>query len=83
MPISVNTTNNYWNMLKFLSKDIKLQLIARLSNSLVAAPRTQSGKISASRFYGVWKDSDFSMSSDEMNKEIKLGRKFKDDIEIF
>lgn len=37
--------------------------------------------ISASDFYGVWKDSDFSMNSDELAKEIKASRTFKDDIE--
>lgn len=79
MAIAINTTNNYWNILKFLSNDIKLQLIAKLSNSLVAS--TKSEKISASRFYGAWRDEDFPMSSDELVKEIKASRKFKNDIE--
>ena len=37
---------------------------------------------SAGRFYGVWKDDDFpDMNADEMAKEIKASRKFKNHIE--
>lgn len=43
-----------------------------------ARKETQSAPISASRFYGVWKDEDFpGVSADEMVKEIKESRKFK------
>lgn len=35
MAVAINTTNNFWNILKFLSNDIKLQLIAKLSDSMV------------------------------------------------
>lgn len=38
---------------------------------------------SASDFYGVWNDSDFSLSSDEMVKTIKAARTFKNDQEAF
>lgn len=75
MEIAISTTNNYWNILKFLSNDVKLQLIAKLSNSLVSD--TKPKKISASRFYGVWRDKDFSMSSEELVREIKVNGKFK------
>lgn len=81
MDIALNTTNNYWNLLKFLSDDIKLALIAKLSNSLVAKSKEKT--TSASDFYGVWKDSDFNMSSDELVKEIKASRTFKDEVEAF
>lgn len=81
MAIAINTTNNYWNILKFLSNDIKLQLIAKLSNSLVSS--TKPEKISASRFYGIWRDENFPMSSDELVKEVKASRKFRNDIEAF
>lgn len=83
MAVAINTTNNFWNILKFLSNDIKLQLIAKLSDSMVASTPRKAEKISASRFYGVWKDEDFGMSSDELVKEIKDNRCFKDDIEPF
>ena len=81
MDIALNTTNNYWNLLKFLSDNIKLALIAKLSNSLVAKPKGR--KVSASDFYGVWNDADFDMSSDELVKEIKSSRTFKDGMEAF
>ena len=81
MAIALNTTDNYWNILKFLSKDIKLQLIAKLSNSLVSD--TEPEKVTASRFYGIWRDNDFPMSSDELIKEVKASRKFRNDVEAF
>lgn len=43
--------------MKYLSNDVKLELIAKLSNSLVRKAKEQP--ISASRFYGIWSDSDF------------------------
>ena len=57
MDMALNTVDNYWNLLKNLSNDVKLELIAKLSNSLVRKGKEQP--ISASRFYRVWKDSDF------------------------
>lgn len=81
MDIALNTADNYWNLLKNLSNDVKIELIAKLSSSLVR--KTKEQPISASRFYGVWSDSDFKMSSDELAAEIKEGRKFKNDIEAF
>ena len=40
-------------------------------------------KKSASHFYGVWRDNDYRMSSDELVKEIKDSRKFKNDVDAF
>lgn len=73
MDIAINTADNYWNILKFLSNDIKLELIAKLSNSITS--KTKENKVSASRFYGVWKNSDFDMSPEAMTREIKDSRK--------
>lgn len=81
MDIALNTVDNYWNLLKNLSNDVKLELIAKLSNSLVR--KTKEPPVSASRFYGVWSDSEFKMSSDELAAEIKKDRKFNNDIEAF
>lgn len=47
--------NSYWNVLKDLSNEAKLELIARLSNSLLHKEEVKT--TSASDFYGVWKDS--------------------------
>lgn len=49
--------NSYWNLLSGLSDEMKIELIARLSNSILKA-KTKS-KVSASQFYGVWRDEDF------------------------
>ena len=72
MDIVLNTADNYWSLLKNLSNDVKLELIAKLSNSLVR--KTKEQLVSASRFYGKWSDRDFNVSSDELAAEIKIGR---------
>ena len=83
MDIVLNSTNNYWYLLKHLSSDVKLELIARLSKSLQNEKTdSKSENVSASSFYGVWKDSDFPMDADGMVSEIKNSRSFnKRDIE--
>ncbi len=77
MDIALNTADNYWSLLKGLSKDVKIELIAKLSNSLVQKAEKH---VSASQFYGVWNDSDFDMTSDQLADEIKHSRTFKNDI---
>lgn len=74
-------SNDYWNIIKDVSDEVKLDLIARLSNSLLR-PRVKRNVRSASSFYGVWKDAD-SMDADSLTKEIRESRRFKDDIEAF
>lgn len=80
MELSVSNADRYWNLLKDLSNEMKLDLIARLSNSMRKENKT--GHVSASRFYGVWKDDD-SMDADSLAAEVKESRKFKDDITAF
>ena len=75
MDTAINNTNNYWSVLKDLSKEAKLDLIARLSNSLLHKDKEKV--VSADSFYGVWKDGDL------LNETIKSSRKFKDDIKAF
>ena len=70
--------NSYWNVLKDLSNEAKLELIARLSNQLLN--KEEEIKTSASSFYGVWEDDG---ATDCLNEEIKASRKFKNDIEAF
>lgn len=82
MDLALNTTVNYWNMLKSLSSDVKLELIARLSSSLTRA-KASAKPVTASRFYGIWNDDDFDMNAEEMNAEIRASHRFKDDIEAF
>lgn len=76
--LNLPNANNYWNILKDLSNEAKIELIARLSNSLLH--KDEKKTISASNFYGIWKDDE---SPEMLNEEIKASRKFKDDIEAF
>ncbi len=40
----------------------------------------ESARVSAGKFYGVWKDEDFpELSADEMAEAIKASRQFKND----
>ena len=76
--LNLPNENIYWNMLKDLSNEAKLELIARLSNSLLH--QEAKTKISASSFYGVWRDDDVP---EDLAEEIKVSRRFKNDIEAF
>ena len=68
-------TNTYWNLIKSVSKEVKLALIARLSNSLVASAvgeeETQASLIAdimANAPEGV------GMTDDEIVQEVKAVR---------
>lgn len=69
--------NYYWDLLKDLSDERKLDLIDRLARSLIRKEKAQPDY--ASQLYGIWKDEDFP-DADTMVKELKEARKFKDDI---
>ena len=68
--ISIDQENMYWNLLKGLSKDMKLKLIMRLSDSLLNPSSASSAKI-ADKYYGAWED---DKSADELTKEIRDNR---------
>lgn len=78
---TISDSTIYWSMLKNLSDDVKIELIAKLSNSLLSSKKKEVVP-SASHFYGIWKDSE-PADADELAKEVRVGRKFKDDIEAF
>ena len=59
----------YWNMLKGLSSEIKLDLISRLSASLVK--QEADDKHWASEFAGKWED---ERSADEIVADIREAR---------
>ena len=80
MEVSVSNADRYWNLLKDLSNEMKLDLIARLSNSMRQEKKDHS--VSASRFYGAWRDTD-SLDADKLAEEVKKARNFKDDIMTF
>lgn len=47
----LNLADSYWKMLKSLSKEAKLNLIAKLSNSIIETPKYENIKTSS------WTDS--------------------------
>jgi len=78
--VAISKNGMYWQMLKSLSDDVKLELITFLCDSMKTNKKTKT--VSASRFYGVWKDDD-SLDADKMIAEIKASRVFKDDVIAF
>lgn len=72
-PLSI--TNNYWNILKHLSDEIKLDLITLLSVSL---KKKAQSSVSASEFYGSWGND--GIDCDDFVKEIRSSRKFGNNI---
>ena len=75
--VSRDTVNNYWNIVKHLSQDAKIDLIMLLTQSLKSSDRDN---ISASKYYGVWGDD--GMTDDEFISEVKSLRNFNRDILI-
>ncbi len=71
----VSTTKNYWNILKHLSDDVKIDLIALLSTSL---QEKNEQTVSASDFYGCWGDD--GMDTEEFINELREARSFNDEI---
>lgn len=72
---SVSITNNYWNILKHLSDDIKIDLITLLSTSL----KNKAHKsVSASDFYGSWGND--NIGTEEFVRELRESRKFSHEI---
>lgn len=76
--ITTTTAHNadgYWTLLKDLDDDVKLQLISRLSLSIVQkASEERAAKLSD--FFGIWGDEDY-MPADDIVREIKSSRSFK------
>ena len=61
----------YWGMLKDMNDDVKLELIALLSNSVVYKVPPVDDENWASRFSGAWKD---SRSAEEIINDIRNNR---------
>ena len=70
-----HSANNYWNLVKHLSPDAKIDLITLLSQSL---KNTSHHQVSAKKYYGIWGDD--GMSDDEFIKELKSLRSFNREI---
>lgn len=69
------TADNYWNIIRHLSPDAKLDLITMLTKSL---KKTTSKRVTAKKYYGIWGDD--GMSDDEFVKELKSLRSFNREI---
>ncbi|MBR5061452.1 MAG: hypothetical protein IKX24_04830 [Prevotella sp.] len=70
-----NSIMGYWNMLKHLSMEAKIDLITLLTQSLKTTTPT---KVSAKKYYGIWGDD--GMTDEEFVDEIKSLRTFNRDI---
>jgi len=70
----LNTTliDSYYTLLKSLSPNNKLELIARLSKSMKTAKK-QEKEISLESLYGSWES---DQTADELIAELKAARNF-------
>ena len=82
MRSTINTNaimiDNYFGLMRNLSKESKLQLISKLSNSLMEEPVEQEHAVD--RFFGAFKS---EKSAEEIIKEIRESRTFNREIEAF
>lgn len=69
---NINLVDSYYTLLKSLSPNIKLELIARLSKSLKTTAKKQE-EVSLSSLYGSWAS---EQSADELVDELKKARNF-------
>ena len=72
---SRRTADIYWDIIKHLSPDAKLDLIAMLTKSL---KKTSTKRVSAKKYYGIWGDD--GMTDEEFVGELKSLRSFNRDI---
>ena len=69
----------YWNMLKNLNEDVKLELISKLSTSLLTKKKKVKSENWASVFSGAWED---SREAEEIVADIRSSRTNNRDIEL-
>ena len=68
-------SDNYWDLIKDASNEVKLALIKRLSDALypAVAEKAEKKKYTADDFAGIWDDEHF-MGVDDINKAIRDSR---------
>lgn len=71
-------SDNYWNLIKDASNEVKLALIKRLSDALrpAVAEKKAKKKYTADDFAGIWDDEHF-MPAEDINKAIRDARHVK------
>lgn len=74
-----SASNIYWYMLKDLSSDIKLELIAKLSASLLVKDDTPDTPNWTSEFAGRWED---DRTAEEVMEDIRGSRTSNREIEL-
>lgn len=75
--IESTSSNVYWNMLKDLSSDVKLELISKLSASLLKKEVDSDSSDWVSMFAGRWED---SRTANEIMDDIRNARTSNKDI---
>jgi len=70
--INMNLVDSYYTLLKNLSPNNKLELIARLSKSMTTSKKAKK-EVSLSSLYGSWVS---EQSADELVDELKKARNF-------
>lgn len=76
--MNIPNMDTYWSILKNLNSDMKLELISRLSKSLLNKDQAV-GDNWASQFAGEWKD---SRSAESIIEDIRSSRTSNHDIEL-
>ena len=70
-------SDNYWNLIKDASSEVKLVLIKRLSDALRPAvaekKKAARKKADIDKYYGIWSDDEF-MDADELVKFLHDSR---------
>ena len=77
----ISTLESYWSRLKNLSVGAKLELISRLSSSLLSTTEDVSNTKTrwTSRFAGCWKD---ERTADEIVDDLRSARTSNRDVEL-
>lgn len=76
--MNIPNMDTYWSILKNLSSDMKLELISRLSKSLLSKDQTIDDNW-VSQFSGAWKD---SRSAESIIADIRNSRTLNREIEL-
>ena len=71
--------DDYYGLLRNLSKETKIKLIAKLSNSIIEDNTSENENV-VDNFFGAFKS---NKSAEEIIKEIRESRSFNHTIEAF